>query len=180
MPTTSLAGWKLRTDPDSLLALSAILVFLGALGTILLALAFEHIGGLKPCPLCYQQRWAYYAAIPLAGLAALCALYEYRDVAVLALSLVAAAFLINAAFGVYHAGVEWHWWPGPADCAGGELARPGNLLQSLSQTRVIRCDEAAWRFLGISFAGYNAIISFGLGMIALAASWYATRESTNA
>jgi disulfide bond formation protein DsbB len=37
----------------------------------------------------------------------------------------------------------------------------------------VRCDEAAWRFLGLSLAGYNAVISFVLASIA---AWAAAME----
>jgi disulfide bond formation protein DsbB len=32
---------------------------------------------------------------------------------------------------------------------------------------VVRCDEAAWRFLGLSLAGYNVLISLALAGVAL-------------
>ena len=41
-------------------ALSAsALVFVGAAVTILTALAFEHLGGYAPCPLCLEERYTY-------------------------------------------------------------------------------------------------------------------------
>jgi hypothetical protein len=46
---------------------TAVLVL--ALATILGALAFEHLGGYAPCPLCLEQRYAYYVGIPALGLA---------------------------------------------------------------------------------------------------------------
>lgn len=159
--------------PATILPLAAMLVCAGALGAILVALAFQYIGGYEPCPLCYKQRWAYYFAIPLAGAAAMAALYENRDVPMLALTLCAAGFAVNAVFGGFHAGVEWHLWPGPADCTGGDLTAPaGDLFAKLGETRVVRCDEASWRFLGISFAGYNALISAGLAIVAFAGTWF--------
>ncbi|MGE3898976.1 MAG: disulfide bond formation protein B, partial [Variibacter sp.] len=67
----------------------------------------------------------------------------------------------------YHAGVEWHWWPGPQDCSGaGFSAGGGNLLQQMQSARVVRCDAAAWTFLGLSLAGYNALISLALAAVA--------------
>ena len=65
----------------------------------------------------------------------------------------------------YHAGVEWHWWAGPTDCTGPltDLRAGGSLLNQLQSIHVVRCDEAAWRFLGISLAGYNALISLAAG-----------------
>jgi disulfide bond formation protein DsbB len=75
--------------------------------------------------------------------------------------------LCSAALGSYHAGVEWRWWPGPTDCSGpisDFTAKP--LLDQLRTMRIVRCDEAAWRFLGLSLAGYNVLISLALAGIA--------------
>lgn len=167
-------------ERESILPLAATLVFAGALAAIVTALAFEYIGGYKPCPLCLKQRWAYYMGIPIAAMAILFALYQKRDPAVLALTLCGAGFAVNAALGVYHAGVEWHWWQGPTDCAGGDIgAAVGNLLETLKTERIVRCDEAPWRFLGISFAGYSAVISAGLAIAAFAGTLFEARGKRN-
>ena len=166
-----------RPDRNTVIPLAALLIFATALASITSALLFEHVGGYAPCPLCLKQRWAYYAGIPLAGFALLMGLYERRDPALLALTLCGAGFLVNAGLGVFHAGIEWGFWPGPADCAGSALTVPtGDLLQSLRETRIVRCDEAPWRFLWLSFAGYSALISLGLGAIAFAAIWFGWRR----
>ena len=73
--------------------------------------------------------------------------------------------LWNAGLAAYHAGVEWKWWAGPQDCCGrarADLGPPADLLKQLGRSRVVRCDEAAWRFLGLSLAGYNVLISLAL------------------
>jgi disulfide bond formation protein DsbB len=164
-------------DRNAILPLVAAVVCGGALAAILAALAFEHIGGYRPCPLCLKERLAYYASVPLAAGAVLFALYQKRDAAILALTLVAAAFAVNAALGIYHSGIEWHWWAGPAGCSGGEMTTPvGNLLETLKSERVVRCDEAPWRFLGLSFAGYNALISAGLAVVAFAGTQFEERS----
>ncbi|HML43863.1 MAG: disulfide bond formation protein B [Hyphomicrobium zavarzinii] len=131
-----------------------------ATGVILGALAFEHLGGLAPCPLCLMQRYAYYASIPLLFIA-MALVSEKPRVAALIFFVVALAFLANAGLGVYHAGVEWKFWPGPDTC-GTAQALPtsaSDLLSGLDQTRVVRCDEAAWTFAGLSLAGWNVIAS---------------------
>ncbi len=138
-----------------------------ALVVILLALAYEHIGGYVPCELCYRQRWAYYAAIPMALLGAMFA-GSRPGLSRAVLGACAFMFLVNAGLGVHHAGVEWGWWAGPEGCSGGvqlsgDAAR---LLESLRNAEIVRCDEPAFRFLGLSFAGYNALISTGLAMLA--------------
>jgi disulfide bond formation protein DsbB len=86
----------------------------------------------------------------------------------LALLAIAVAMLWNAGLGAYHSGVEWHWWQGPTDCSGAipNFSAGGSLLDQINKTRVIRCDEAAWRFLGLSLAGYNVLVSLFLAGVA--------------
>lgn len=158
------AASRLTADPAY--SLGALLMFAAA-GTVGVALGFEHLGGYSPCPLCLQERYAYYAAVPLSFLALILgSTGQWRAAGVIFL-LVTAGFLVNSGLGVYHSGVEWGWWPGPDTCAGGSLAPlgKGGLLESLQKTRVIRCDEAPWRFAGLSFAGWNAVISAFLAIV---------------
>jgi len=79
------------------------------------------------------------------------------------------ATLANAWLGGYHAGVEWKFWEGPTDCSGPvvDLGSAGTLLQRLDTVKVIRCDEVQWRFLGLSLAGYNVLISLAMAVMAL-------------
>ena len=143
---------------------ASAIVFAIATATILAALAFEHVGGYAACPLCLQERYAYYFAVPASALALYLARGEAPGIARILLALIAAAFIANAVAGIYHAGVEWKWWEGPDTCAGGfDLEwREGGV----AETPVIRCDEASWRFLGLSFAGWNAAVSAVLAGIA--------------
>ncbi len=94
--------------------------------------------------------------------------------------LVAAAFLANAGLGAYHAGVEWKLWPGPETCAATGVqplgSGSGGVLGSLSKTRVIRCDEAPWHFLGLSLAGWNVVASLLLAAGAVSAALKAIRS----
>jgi disulfide bond formation protein DsbB len=146
----------------------------GAL-TIAGAWFFQLVIGLAPCPLCLEQRWPYYWGIPLALLVALGAHYgANRKVLVGGLAILVLVMLWGAGLAAYHAGVEWKWWAGPQDCSGAGFtgASAGNLLQQMKSVRVVRCDEAAWRFLGLSLAGYNVLISLALAGIA---AWGAVR-----
>lgn len=142
-----------------------------AAATIGGAWIFEHLG-YAPCKLCLEQRYAYYASIPLAVIAAFLS-RERPRVASAVLLIVAALFAANALFGVWHSGVEWGFWQGPADCAPAGRAPAlggGGLLQQMQTTRVISCTEAALRILGLSLAGWNAVISSALAMAALIAA----------
>ena len=145
----------------------ALLILLAAAVTIGGALLFEHGLGLKPCKLCLQQRIPYYVAMPLAlGLAVLPRSGSLSRAGLLLLGLV---FLASAGLGAYHAGVEWGWFAGPSDCGGAispASGRVGDFLRDLDRTRVTSCSEAAWRLLGLSLAGWNALISLALAGLA--------------
>ena len=165
----------LREQP---VAAAAIIIALGAMATILGAWFFQYALGYLPCELCLQQRIPYYVTIPLAVLVAAGALAGWpRQWLAAGLVVVAFAMLINAGLGVYHSGVEWKWWAGPTACGGtlGDLGSAGDLLSRVQTTRVIRCDEAAWRFLGLSLAGYNVLISLALVAIAAVGARRAVR-----
>jgi disulfide bond formation protein DsbB len=156
-----------RTEPA---AAAAIAIAAIGVAAILGAYFFQYVIGLPPCPLCLEQRYAYYVSIPLAAMILLgVSVGSSRKVVMLALFAIAAAMLWNAGLGVYHSGVEWRWWAGPQDCAGAipNFSAGGSLIEQINKTRVVRCDEAAWRFLGLSLAGYNALISLTLAAIAL-------------
>ena len=158
-------------------ALGAALLITGiAAATIAGAWYFQLVLDIRPCPLCLEQRYAYYLAIPLAALTALAAAKSApRGLLVGALAVLALAALGNAVLGAYHAGVEWKFWPGPADCTGpvGNLGSAGNLLDRLDTVKVVMCDQVQWSFLGISLAGYNALISLLMAAIAV---WGITRS----
>jgi disulfide bond formation protein DsbB len=151
-------------------ALTAALAIAGVAGATLAgAWFFQLVLDIKPCPLCLEQRYAYYLAIPLGALVAFAAAKDApRGVLLAGLGLLALAALGNAGLGTYHAGVEWHFWQGPTDCTGtiGNLGSAGSLLERLDTVKVIRCDEVQWRFLGLSLAGYNALISLLMAAIA--------------
>ena len=151
-------------------ALTAALAIAGiAVATLAGAWFFQLVLDIKPCPLCLEQRYAYYLAIPLGALVAFAAAKDApRGVLVAGLALLALAALGNAGLGAYHAGVEWKFWQGPTDCTGtiGDLGSAGSLLQRLDTVKVVRCDEVQWRFLGLSLAGYNVLISLLMAAIA--------------
>ncbi len=155
---------------------AGMIVLLVALATIIGALGFEYIGGYIPCPLCLQQRYAYYAGVPAAFLALVLLSIDQRRLAGLIFFLLAIGFVANAGLGIYQSGAEWKFWPGPDSCGGGQAITnsAADLMASLEQTSVIRCDEASWRFAGLSFAGWNTLISlvlFGFSIVAASISF---------
>jgi disulfide bond formation protein DsbB len=138
--------------------LLALLIPAGLLGG---ALFSQYVGGLYPCEMCYWQRWPHGAAILLAiiALASPLGVARTRLIVLLAALLIA----ISGAIGVFHAGVELGWWEGITTCT----ATGARSLQDILNTPLIRCDQVQWSFLGISMAGWNAIISLiGAAVIA--------------
>jgi disulfide bond formation protein DsbB len=148
---------------------AAGVVTLVAAATITGAWVFEKFG-YAPCDLCLQQRWAYYMGVPLAAAAMLAGAMKSR-LGGLLLVLVAVIFAGGAVFGAWHAGVEWGFWPGPSGCTGAASQRAtdmGDFLRQIEATRLVRCDEVALRIFGLSLAGWNAVISAGLAVLAAA------------
>ena len=148
---------------------AALAIAIIAAATLAGAWFFQLVLDIRPCPLCLEQRYAYYLAVPLGALTALAAARDApRAVLYAGLALLAAAALGNAWLWASHAGVEWGLWKGPTDCTGpvGNLGSAGNLLARLDSVKVIRCDEVQWRFLGLSLAGYNVLISLLMAAIA--------------
>ena len=159
-----------RTTSSATTLASAVLLTVGMTATVGGALGFEHIGGYIPCALCLMQRDPYYYGIPVAAAAALSGFLG--GPAWLTRGLLAIAgvmMLVGAGLGVYHAGVEWHFWEGPATCATaaqGVTQNAGDLLSDLNAKTPPSCSDASFRFLGLSFAGWNVIASLILAAIA--------------
>jgi disulfide bond formation protein DsbB len=150
----------------------AIFLTIAMAGVVGSALAFQYVGGYIPCKLCLEQRWPYYIGAPLMALAALSAANGWPLTRIL---LVIGAALMGYGFyiAVFHAGVEWAFWPGPTDCAAVASnieTDAGKLLNSLNDTRPPSCDKAALRILGLSMAGWNAIASVVLMSLAVRAA----------
>jgi disulfide bond formation protein DsbB len=146
----------------------AAAILLLAAATIGGAWAFQALG-YAPCELCLAQRWPYYAGLPLAGLTLELALRGAGRLLTAAFAALALVFVGSAMFGVYHAGVEWGFWPGPTACTGTLLHADSavDFLAQLNTESIVRCDAPALRILGLSLAGWNAIVSAGLFGLAL-------------
>ncbi|MFD1745160.1 disulfide bond formation protein B [Rhizobium helianthi] len=161
------------TETRRFLMSNSLILAAGMAATVGTALGFQHIGGYIPCALCLLQREPYYWAIPVALGALVTAVFRLPPaVTRILLGLVAIMMLVGAGMGVYHAGVEWGFWPGPATCsttANGMTTNAGNLLSDLNSVHGPSCTEAALRVLGLSFAGWNVVASLALAGIALRA-----------
>ena len=167
-----------RTSSSRFHLTAALFLAVAMAAVVGAALGFEHIGGFIPCKLCLEERIPYYTGVPVALLAAIAA--GTRLPAWVARLLLAAVGLLmtwGLVMAVYHSGVEWHWWAGPTDCStsatSGLTTNAGDLLGALDSSTPPACDQAAGRFLGLSFAGWNVVSSLILGA---AAYWAALRR----
>jgi disulfide bond formation protein DsbB len=138
----------------------------GSAALMLAALAFQHLGGLPPCKLCIWQRWPHGAAI-VVGAAAL----AVPGRALPLLGMLAA--LTTAGLGVYHSGVERGWWPGPGTCTAAETTgmSTGEAFEQMMSAPLVRCDEVAWEFLGLSMANWNVAAALVLAGVWASAAW---------
>lgn len=149
----------LRSRPDPHFVLASLLA-VAAIG----GAWFSELGlGYVPCKLCLWQRWPYYIALPLAATGFVRMRQPEARGALLLLAVVLGlVFLVSTGLGIYHAGVEWKLWLGPSDCGGRVITNAPSLedfRKSLEKARVVLCDEAPMRVLGLSFAGWNAVVS---------------------
>ena len=160
---------SLTSPIGKLQTLGAGILTLGMAATVGGALGFQHLGGYIPCMLCLEQRTPYYIGIPIALLALASMALKATPAAVTRGLLLVVALLMSWSIYLsgFHAGVEWGWWPGPTDC--GMVAAPqlgGSLLDQLNAAIPPSCDQAAGRFLGLSFAGWNFVASVALAAVA--------------
>jgi disulfide bond formation protein DsbB len=142
---------------------------LAGLGFLLLAgaYAFEYLGGLKPCPLCLEQRVPWFVMIALGGAIFGAGSVKAPRAAMIALYVAACGVAVWSIYlGAYHAGVEYKWWLGPQTCTGGSLPTGGGLLDKLDRSDVVLCDEIPWEMFGISLAGFNFLFSLVAAVIA--------------
>lgn len=134
----------------------ALLLPLGLIGG---ALYSQYVGGLFPCEMCMWQRWPHYAAIVLAALS-----FAVKPGRGLLVWLATLAIAVSGAIGAFHAGVEYSWWEGLTQCAT-NFGSGGSALDAIMNAPLVRCDVAPWHFLGISLAGWNAILSLGGALV---------------
>ena len=136
------------------------------------ALGSQYLGGLYPCEMCHWQRWGHYGALAFALVSF--ALRGQPDRGRSFVWLAALAIIASGLVGGYHAGVEAGIFEGFTQCtAPGGGGSPADILSDIMATPLVRCDQVQWAFLGISMAGWNAILSLGLGSLIL---WLSLRR----
>jgi disulfide bond formation protein DsbB len=148
---------------------AAGLILLISTATIAGAWIFQAFG-IAPCELCLSERIPYYIGVPLAALTLVFALRESKTLMLMGFIALFLIFAFSAGFGIYHAGVEWHFWEGPTACTGSTMTKATSMQDFMNQLRtvkVVRCDAVAIRILGLSLAGWNAVISAVLAVVAI-------------
>lgn len=140
---------------------------------------FERVGGLLPCVLCLDQREAHWTALAVAGAGLVLArLFKSKLAAASAVGAAALVYLVSAGLAFFHVGVEYGYWPGPAICAAGGPVDLNDVSASLDQPSAgPGCEDVQWRFLGVSMAGYNLLVSAGLFALTLFAALQESRAA---
>jgi disulfide bond formation protein DsbB len=150
--------------------LTAGFLMLAMAATAGTALGFQHLGGYIPCKLCLEQRIPYYAGVPLMAVALLSSALDWPTWLTRVLLFAGGLLMVYGLYlGINHAGVEWGWWAGPTDCGVVDAPADGGSRGVLDQIDSVippSCDKASLRILGLSFAGWNAVVSFFLALIA--------------
>ena len=128
-----------------------------SMAVILGAFAFEYIGGFLPCNLCYWQRYPHFLIILLFSV-----LYFFQIRSLIFLGMM--SMFVSTILAFYHVGVEQKYWPGPNSCTNSSIEglTTDQLISQIMSAPLVRCDEIAWKLVGISMAGWNALISFCL------------------
>lgn len=142
---------------------------------LMLAIAhsFETFALLAPCYLCLKQREVYWTAMAVGAVGVALRYTPWRGwTERLVCAVLALVFLVGVGVAAYHAGVEWKWWPGPEVCASVGSFDGGGITGMLGGEKqpVVSCEEALWVFLGLSMAGWNALISLKLAVLSVAAA----------
>jgi disulfide bond formation protein DsbB len=161
----------------SLVWLAVVILLLSA-ATILGALGFEHLGKYQPCALCLMQRTPYYVGVPVVA-AALLAVWTGmpRLVVAILFSVFALLMLYGGGLAVYHSGVEWKIFDGPAFCAPSVgVTSAADVLAQLEE-HPPSCTDAPWRMFGLSFAGWNVLVSALLLVLSAIAAKLAWRPA---
>ena len=142
------------------LILNGILAF--SILSLSIAYFIQYVLGHKPCNLCIIERIPYIAAIILISLVFI--LNKYQKIIS---SLILIFFIFGAVVSFYHFGIEQGFFSESLVCDLGDN-QPLNkedLLNQLKKTEIVSCKDVTFRFLGLSLATINTVISLILSGI---------------
>ena len=142
------------------LILNGILAF--SILSLSIAYFIQYVLGHKPCNLCIIERIPYIAAVILISLIFI--LNRYQKIIS---SLILILFIFGAVVSFYHFGIEQGFFSESLVCDLGN-SQPLNkeeLLNQLKKTEIVSCKDVTFRFLGLSLATINTVISLILNGI---------------
>ena len=142
------------------LLLNGILVF--SILSLSIAYFIQYVLGHEPCNLCIIERIPYIAGIILISLIFI--LNKYQKIIS---SLILIFFTFGAVVSFYHFGIEQGFFSESLICelTNSEALNKEELLNQLKKAEIISCKDVTFRFLGLSLATINTIISIILSGI---------------
>ena len=142
------------------LLLNGILVF--SILSLSIAYFIQYALGHKPCNLCLIERIPYIAGIILISLIFI--LNKYQKIIS---SLILIFFIFGAVVSFYHFGIEQGFYSESLICelSNNNPLNKEELLNQLKKAEIVSCKDVTFRFLGLSLATINTIISLALSGI---------------
>ena len=142
------------------LLLNGILAF--SILSLSIAYFIQYVLGHKPCNLCIIERIPYIAAIILISLIFI--LNRYQKIIS---SLILIFFIFGAVVSFYHFGIEQGFFSESLICelSNNNPLNKEELLNQLKKAEIVSCKDVTFRFLGLSLATINTIISLILSGI---------------
>ena len=132
---------------------------------LLSAFYLEYFHGALPCDLCITQRWFHVAIIG----------YSFIVILIINKTLISNKLLIlvgsilwlsSSLAGLYHFGIEMNFWTGPDGCSS-NIDFSKDALTYLLNKSPIKCDEVMFEIFGLSLAGWNALASLFIFLLAI-------------
>jgi len=130
---------------------------------LLSAFYLEYFHEALPCDLCITQRWFHALIISYSLIAIFISKSNFftNKLILIGLSL---TWIASSVAGLYHFGIEMNFWKGPDECSSA-IDFSKDTLKYLLNKSSIKCDEVMFKILGLSLAGWNAIMSFAMFLI---------------
>lgn len=149
-----------------------ILITLGGVSATAIALALisQYAFDMHPCYLCLWQRIPYAVAILLAVMGLKATKIMGAKYGAFNILLIGFALLINSGIAFYHVGVEQRWWG--SSCTLPDLSNLSSqdMMAAIKSAPAVSCGDIQFELFGISMAGYNIALCFGLGIYAFVAA----------
>ena len=158
-----LIHYILHADGNKKINLLLISSFFIPIAMLLSAFYLQYFQNLPPCDLCITQRWFHVLIIIYSLLIFI--ILKIRPISFNLIILgLAVVWLLSGIAGMYHFGIEIKLWSGPEKCSSGiDLSK--DLFKYLMSKSPVKCDEVMYRILGLSLAGWNAVVSILISIL---------------